>query len=138
MNEQPIIVKFLTKTSRQERPDKWLRQFPGQNPAWGRCRFVFDADAPEYDWLAVYDELPREGEEQSLRGREELACPPLHTILITAEPSSIKIYGRRFVRQFGCVLTSRGSTSRRALPRSSTNVNTAIVITSDATTWRRR
>lgn len=89
----------------------WLRQFPGGDPGWGRCRFVFDPDAPRYDWLVAYEDLPKEA--GSIRGREELACPREHTLLVTTEPSSIKQYGRRFVSQFGCVLTSQ---DERGLP----------------------
>lgn len=51
-----------------------------------------------YDWLVVYDELPKQG--------EVLACPREHTILVTVEPSSIKVYGHAYVSQFGAVLTS--------------------------------
>ena len=40
---------------------------------------------------------------------EELACAPEHTLLVTTEPSSIKIYGNDFTRQFGAVLTSQAA-----------------------------
>lgn len=106
-----IIVKFLARNSGQEPPDVWVRQFPGGNPAWGNCRFVFDPEVRDYDWLVAYEDLPKAG--KSNKGRELLACPPEHTLLITTEPSSIKQYGRRFVAQFGCVLTSQ---DERALP----------------------
>ena len=89
----------------------WLRQFPGGDPVWGGCRFVFDPDARRYDWLAAYEDLPKEG--RSAKGREDLACPREHTLLVTTEPSSIKQYGRCFVSQFGYVLTSQDG---RALP----------------------
>jgi hypothetical protein len=39
--------------------------------------------------------------------REELACPREHTLLVTFEPSSVKIYGDDYTRQFGAVLTSQ-------------------------------
>ncbi len=99
------MVKFLSRASRHAQPDVWLRQFPGFNPVWGNCHFVFDADERHYDWLAVYDDLPKDADVRFAKGREELACPRAHTLLITTEPSSIKRYGR-FARQFGCVLTS--------------------------------
>jgi hypothetical protein len=107
----PIIVKFLARTSREGPPNVWVRQFPNRNPVWGQCRFIFDPDARQYDWLVAYEDLPREG--GSSNGRENLACARAHALLVTTEPSSIKQYGRRFTAQFGCVLTSQGE---RALP----------------------
>lgn len=104
-----IIVKFLSRVSRLQPPDIWLRQFPGGKPVWGRCRFVFDPDERRYDWLAAYEDLPKEG--QSDKGREALACPRAHTLLVTTEPSSIKQYGNRFTAQFGCILTSQGESA---------------------------
>jgi hypothetical protein len=108
---QFIIVKFLDRNSRRALPDPWVRQFPGGETVWGKCRFVFDPDLNLYDWLAVYEDLPRES--SSATGSETLACPHEHTLLTTTEPSSIKQYGRRFVSQFGWVLTSQ---DERALP----------------------
>jgi len=98
-----IRVKFLAKASREHNRDSWLGRFPGGIPRWGRCEFLFDPDVRSYDWLVVYDDLPSE------RGRdvELLACPRSQTLLITAEPSSIKVYGPHYVRQFGWVLTSQ-------------------------------
>lgn len=85
----------------------WLHQFPGGRPVWGDCAFVFDRDARDYDWLLVYDDLPaREAETKKFSG-EALACPRAHTLLVTTEPSSVKIYGDDYTRQFGAVLTSQ-------------------------------
>ena len=85
----------------------WLHQFPHNEPVWGECEFVFDRSAADYDWLLVYDDLPaREGEAKKT-SREELACPRAHTLLVTTEPSSVKIYGDDYTRQFGAVLTSQ-------------------------------
>ena len=53
--------------------------------------------------MVAYDDLP--ALEQG-SGIEDLACPSRHTLLVTVEPSSIKRYGRRFLAQFGSVLTS--------------------------------
>jgi hypothetical protein len=85
----------------------WLHQFPHNEPVWGDCEFVFDRAASDYDWLLVYDDLPaREGEARKT-SREPLACPRAHTLLVTTEPSSVKIYGDDYTRQFGAVLTSQ-------------------------------
>ena len=85
----------------------WLHQFPHGAPSWGACEFVFDRDAREYDWLLVYDDLPARASESKKTTREDLACTPEHTLLVTSEPSSVKIYGDDFTRQFGAVLTSQ-------------------------------
>ena len=68
--------------------------------------WVLDWDATNYDWFVVCDDLPgHDGERFSLRV-EDLACPQSRTILLTYEPSSVKFYGRDYVKQFGTVLTS--------------------------------
>jgi hypothetical protein len=98
-----IRVKFL---SRIHLPDgnigaDYLRRFPNREPIWGNCQFIFDPDCREYDWLVVYDDLPRN------RKSEELACSSENTLLLTGEPSSITYYGKSFLKQFGHVLTSQ-------------------------------
>jgi len=104
-----IRVKMLFRAG-QDRgvvEPEMLRRFPAGVPEWGRCRFIFDTAAREYDWLVVYDDLPpRSGERFSL-GEEPLACPRAHTLVVTSEPSSIKLYGTGYLRQFGHVLTSQ-------------------------------
>ncbi len=85
----------------------WLHQLPHGQPLWDSCEFVFDRDAREYDWLLVYDDLPARPGEPKKTTREELACPRVHTMLVTSEPSSVKVYGNDYTRQFGAVLTSQ-------------------------------
>lgn len=85
----------------------WMHQFPHNEPVWGECEFTFERDARDYDWLLVYDDLPERPGEPKKTTREELACPREHTLLVTCEPSSVKIYGNSFARQFGAVLTSQ-------------------------------
>lgn len=74
---------------------------------------MFDPHAREYDWLVVYEDIPDTIGATRKQAFEALACPPEHTLLVTTEPSSIKIYGRDFTRQFGAVLTSQ---AKWALP----------------------
>jgi Glycosyltransferase family 10 (fucosyltransferase). len=85
----------------------WLHQFPGNEPIFGDCEFMFDRDAATYDWLVVYDDLAIRATERKGHSSERLACPRAHTLLVTTEPSSIKIYGDDYTNQFGCVLTSQ-------------------------------
>lgn len=93
----PIKVKFMMK-----HPivvvSAWRRQLPDAEPRFGRCVFTFDHTSRDYDWLVVYDELPPEG--------EALACAREHSLLITSEPSSIKVYGSAYLKQYGAVMTS--------------------------------
>jgi len=79
-----------------------LRQFPGCFPQWQNCLFDFDPSSREYDWLVVYHDLPPSG---SYFTEEKLACPREKTIFITGEPSTITIFGRDYLNQFGAVLT---------------------------------
>jgi hypothetical protein len=103
----PITVKFVAKGHAFVDRAIFVRQFPGNQPRWGRCQFVFDPEADQYDWLVVYDDLPPlEGERHSSRS-ENLRCPPQHSLFITMEPSSIKTYGYDFLDQFGVILTSQ-------------------------------
>lgn len=103
-----IRVKFLSKSQAPDHNyDIWLKRFPNHEPSWGACDFIFDQWCQDYDWLMVYDDLPRSGNERHTRWAEKLPCPRDNTLLITAEPSSIKNYGRSFVRQFGWVLSSQ-------------------------------
>jgi hypothetical protein len=103
MSPRPLRIKFI---SRVTLPDwnvgnDYLRRFPNREPFWENCDFIFDRDCRDYDWLAVYDDLPRDSPE------EILACPRQNTLLLTGEPSSITRYGKRFLAQFGHVLTSQ-------------------------------
>lgn len=103
MSRTRLRVKVISNHA----TDKWLHQFPHGEPVWGECAFIFDREARQYDWLVVYDDVsPRPGERKAM-GREVLACPREHTLLVTFEPSSVKIYGDDYTRQFGTVLTSQ-------------------------------
>ncbi len=99
-------VKFVSKgMTSQDAAVGWLRQIPGAAGIWGDCRFVFDPELREYDWLVVYDDLhTAEGGRFSVQV-EKLACPPERTIFMMAEPSTIKTYGYDFLNQFGTVFS---------------------------------
>jgi hypothetical protein len=103
----PIRIKFIGRAASERVPDVWLRQLPGGNPLYRGCEFIFDLDNQNYDWLVVYDDLPTLPGERFSSRRIDLACPRAHTMLITMEPSSIKLYGSAFLSQFGYVLSSQ-------------------------------
>ena len=102
-----IKVKFLAKSKPGFDPSIWLRRFPNRCPEIDECRFIFDRDCRDYDWLVVYDDLPSVSGERFTLWTEKLACPKSNTLLITTEPAIIKVYGSGYIQQFGRVLTSQ-------------------------------
>ncbi len=104
-----IRVKFMTRGLRHGRttPSSWLRHFPGGRTVWGNCEYTMDYQARAYDWLVVYSEFPPIGNERFSLWEEVLACPRERTIFIMNEPSSIKVYGSDFLKQFGWVITAQ-------------------------------
>lgn len=99
----PLRVKFLHRGYRKE-TDKQplLRQFSQRIPVWGNCTFIFDTGCREYDWLVVYHDIPRG---DGFFSQEKLACAKENTILLTAEPSTITVYGTDYLKQFGHIIT---------------------------------
>lgn len=98
-----VKVKFVARgLTRGSDPAQYRRMLPDAAPKWGDSEFIFDVDAKEYDWLVIYHDIPdREG----LLNELAIHCPQERTILITLEPSSITMYGRDYVKQFGMVIT---------------------------------
>ncbi len=106
--EEPVIrAKFLYRGRSENGDDLWLRQFPGRSGRWTNVQFILDRECRDYDWLVVYDDLPPAGTERFSAREEILACDPANTLLITSEPSTIKVYGRNYLKQFGHVLTTQ-------------------------------
>lgn len=102
-----LRIKFLGKYKPGADGAGWLKCFPNNVPRWGNCDFVFDRDYRDYDWLVVYDDLPSVAGERHPLWVEELACPPEHTLLLLTEPSSIKAYGRYYLRQYRWILSTQ-------------------------------
>ncbi len=104
---RPLRIKLLGKYWPGHDGEGWPEKFPGGRPVWGNCHFVFDRNCRDYDWLVVYGEMPSVRGERHPLWVEPLACPRENTLFITYEPSTIKVYGSRFLAQFGWVLTSQ-------------------------------
>lgn len=102
-----LRIKFLGKYKPGKDGAGWVKRFPGNRPAWGNCDFVFDRDCRDYDWLVVYDDLPSLAGERHPLWMEDLACPPSNTLLLLTEPSSIKTYGRFYLRQYRWILSTQ-------------------------------
>ena len=93
-------VKFLYKNSFKDKGQSWLRMFPNKVNQFNDCEFIFDVNEKYYDWLVVYNNLPND------KGTL-ISCPKENTIFITSEPSSITYYGKKFINQFGYILTGQ-------------------------------
>lgn len=96
----PIKVKIISKGSPEKDADT-------QPQHWNGCEFHYGADFRGYDWLVVYDEFPRSGNDGKRAASELLDCHPDHTVLVTVEPPSIKLYGTPYTDQFGTVLSTQ-------------------------------
>ncbi len=105
-----IRIKFLSKTPLQKLESLWGALLPKDRTK--NVTYTFDPDDRDYDFLAVYEDLPPRSDEKKILRREILACPPHRTLLITPEPSSIRQEGLHYLGQFGCVWTSRNFTQR--------------------------
>ena len=98
-------VKFLARTAADQDPALWTALLPGGDPASFGVSWTFDPDARDYDYLVVYEDLPYPpGSARSTRV-ERLSCARANTLFVTTEPTSIKVYGRHYLRQFGRVLS---------------------------------
>ena len=100
-------VKFLAKTDPQQDPILWTSLFPNSITRIGDIEFTFDLEARDYDWLVIYQDLPPLRGEKHINRIEPLACPRAQTLLITTEPSSIRLDGPHFMQQFGHILTHK-------------------------------
>lgn len=102
-----INIKFLAKTAPDQDPNLWLSLFPNRTPIIQDCHFHFDLDFRNYDWLVVYEGLPPLNGQKKVNRSEALNCAQENTLLITTEPSSIRIDGPHFLKQFGYILSAK-------------------------------
>lgn len=72
------------------------RQTPGRSGIWGDFQFVIDQPVDDYHFWVVYDRFT-----SPLKGR----CARSNVLFFTAEPPSLARYPRRFLAQFGQVIT---------------------------------
>ena len=72
-----------------------VRQTPGSTGRWGDCQFLVDNDDPDCDFWVVYGPM---------RQDQTANCPKGNTILFDDEPPDVRVYDRRYVRQFGTVM----------------------------------
>lgn len=104
-NPKMIRVKFMARTFADQDPLLWLSLFKGRVPVIDGVEFTFDVDGRDYDWLVVYDDLTFLPRERRSNRIEPLSCARENTMLITSEPSRIKVYGPAFMAQFGHIMS---------------------------------
>ena len=102
-----IRIKFVSKTPPDQIDALWRPLLPTGSSRIGLCEFIFEADARDYDALVVYEDLPPNPSETKILRSETLACARANTLLLTTEPSSIRIDGPSYLRQFGHVWTAK-------------------------------
>lgn len=78
------------------------RQIPLGHPMFQDVEFVINKDIEECDCWIVYDNLLKP---------ETVLCPPNKTVLFTGEPSTVRVYNKQFVSQFGGVVTNQTNLS---------------------------
>jgi hypothetical protein len=79
----------------------WTRQTPKGDGVFGNTRYIFDPGERTYDFLIVFDAVPGELKER---------VRPRRAVFVAGEPVTVKRYSRRFLAQFGTILTSDRST----------------------------
>ncbi len=99
-------VKIITPGMSSRNPSGGSEFGTGDTIEHAGMDFIGNADLREYDWLVVYDDLPKHPTRSMSWERETLACPREHTILITVEPPTIRLYSACYTRQFAYVLTT--------------------------------
>lgn len=73
------------------------QQTPNSSGVWNNCQFFINTSIKRCDYWVVYEGLTKK--------KERTVCPRENTILITAEPPTIKEYNQQFLNQFNTVIT---------------------------------
>jgi len=105
MASRPTRVKFLSKTNASDIESLWSPLIPKHG--FENVEFTFQDTDQNYDFLVVYEGLPKWQDRKTKFRFENLSCSRGNTLLVTTEPSSIRIDGPHFMRQFGHVLTNK-------------------------------
>jgi Glycosyltransferase family 10 (fucosyltransferase) C-term len=87
------VAKFISN----DNAGLWARQTPDGDGVVGGIRFVFDSACTDYDVLVAFNGVPEHFADRVKRSR---------AIFVAGEPTSIKRYDRRFLAQFGTILTT--------------------------------
>ena len=79
---------------------KWPleRQTPDSTGVWRNCKFFINQNIKKCDYWVVFG---------GLKEKEKAICPKTNTIFIMGEPTSIKRYNPKFLKQFETIITSQ-------------------------------
>ena len=88
-------VKFITDQSSKELNDYLIGLTPGKKGIFGNCKFYFNEDITQYDYLVVFEFLPD----------KIILCDNAISIYIAGEATSIKKYNQKFLDQFDHIIT---------------------------------
>ncbi len=91
-------IKIKISTAHGGKP--FIKQLPQMLPQWQNCTFYINEDIPECDLWVVYGGIAKP---------EKTICPEGATVFISNEPPSVKTYSNKFLKQFGAVITCKGS-----------------------------
>uniref|UniRef100_UPI0025ECB6A4 hypothetical protein n=1 Tax=Marivirga sp. TaxID=2018662 RepID=UPI0025ECB6A4 len=83
-------------------PYNWpiIKQTPSRSGNWGDFKFLINQEVEECDFWVVFD---------GLKTMESTICPRENILLVTSEPPAIKNYDRKFIKQFGQIITCHNS-----------------------------
>ena len=101
MSNNQIKVMLLSRESKNKN-SIWSNQCPNNELKWNNCTFITNPYDSDYDWFVVRNDVP-----YIFKNKIKLNCDTQRTILFTSEPSSITRYGKKFVNQFGFLLSSQ-------------------------------
>lgn len=87
------VAKFISN----DNAGLWARQTPDGDGVVGGIRFAFDSACTDYDFLVAFNGVPEHFADRVKRSR---------TIFVAGEPTGIKRYERRFLAQFGTIVTT--------------------------------
>jgi len=73
-------------------------QSPACRGGWENCEFFIDTHTPNCDYWITFNNLPE---------KEFGFCSRENTILVTTEPYNVHKYSKKYLQQFGAIITAQ-------------------------------
>ena len=80
--------------------ERWMNS-PAEFLGLAAVSSYSNAHVPRYDWVVVYEDLPSLESDRHPTSSSTFDCDQKNTVLVTTEPASIKVYGKKYLDQFG-------------------------------------
>lgn len=93
-----IKIKLTIPGDSQLDRENILKQTPNMSGIFEDFQFFINEKIEEYDYWVIFEGLPKE---------ESIYCPKENILFLTAEPSSVKNYNKKFLNQFPKIITSQ-------------------------------